>query len=86
MVGDILIACLYLPNGNPAPGPKFDYKLFPDKAATEVFIRNRQEWVPYLSVELTELENMLVQNSIFGKLGIYKNDKIIAENDFRTQG
>mgnify|MGYP003351279338 CR=1 FL=1 len=21
------IACLYLPNGNPAPGPKFDYKL-----------------------------------------------------------
>ncbi|MFL6660390.1 MAG: exodeoxyribonuclease III [Massilia sp.] len=23
----ILIACLYLPNGNPAPGPKFDYKL-----------------------------------------------------------
>src|SRR5947208_2176070 len=27
MVGDILIGCLYLPNGNPAPGPKFDYKL-----------------------------------------------------------
>ncbi|HLP12310.1 MAG TPA: exodeoxyribonuclease III, partial [Flavobacteriales bacterium] len=26
-VNDILIACLYLPNGNPAPGPKFDYKL-----------------------------------------------------------
>jgi exodeoxyribonuclease III len=24
---DILLACLYLPNGNPAPGPKFDYKL-----------------------------------------------------------
>lgn len=23
----ILIACLYLPNGNPAPGPKYDYKL-----------------------------------------------------------
>jgi exodeoxyribonuclease-3 len=27
MVGDTLIGCLYLPNGNPAPGPKFDYKL-----------------------------------------------------------
>lgn len=27
MVNDMLIACLYLPNGNPAPGPKFDYKL-----------------------------------------------------------
>ncbi len=27
MVGGVLISCLYLPNGNPAPGPKFDYKL-----------------------------------------------------------
>ena len=26
-VGALTIACLYLPNGNPAPGPKFDYKL-----------------------------------------------------------
>ena len=26
-IGDIIIGCLYLPNGNPAPGPKFDYKL-----------------------------------------------------------
>ncbi|WP_217601642.1 exodeoxyribonuclease III [Chitinophaga sp. GbtcB8] len=26
-VNGILIGCLYLPNGNPAPGPKFDYKL-----------------------------------------------------------
>ena len=26
-VGGVTIACLYLPNGNPAPGPKFDYKL-----------------------------------------------------------
>jgi exodeoxyribonuclease-3 len=24
---NIVIGCLYLPNGNPAPGPKFDYKL-----------------------------------------------------------
>ncbi|WP_028101018.1 exodeoxyribonuclease III [Pseudoduganella violaceinigra] len=27
MVGKLMVACLYLPNGNPAPGPKFDYKL-----------------------------------------------------------
>jgi exodeoxyribonuclease-3 len=27
MVHGILVGCLYLPNGNPAPGPKFDYKL-----------------------------------------------------------
>jgi exodeoxyribonuclease III len=26
-VQGVLIGCLYLPNGNPAPGPKFDYKL-----------------------------------------------------------
>jgi exodeoxyribonuclease III len=26
-VDGVLIACLYLPNGNPQPGPKFDYKL-----------------------------------------------------------
>lgn len=26
-VGGVLICCLYLPNGNPASGPKWDYKL-----------------------------------------------------------
>src|SRR3954466_12342224 len=26
-VNGLLIGCLYLPNGNPSPGPKFDYKL-----------------------------------------------------------
>jgi exodeoxyribonuclease-3 len=26
-VNGVLIGCLYLPNGNPHPGPKFDYKL-----------------------------------------------------------
>lgn len=26
-VNGVMIGCLYLPNGNPAPGPKFDYKL-----------------------------------------------------------
>jgi exodeoxyribonuclease-3 len=26
-VDGVQVACLYLPNGNPAPGPKFDYKL-----------------------------------------------------------
>lgn len=27
VINGIVIGCLYLPNGNPAPGPKFDYKL-----------------------------------------------------------
>ena len=26
-VGELRVGCLYLPNGNPQPGPKFDYKL-----------------------------------------------------------
>jgi len=26
-VGEMIVASLYLPNGNPRPGPKFDYKL-----------------------------------------------------------
>lgn len=26
-IDGLMIGCLYLPNGNPAPGPKFDYKL-----------------------------------------------------------
>jgi exodeoxyribonuclease III len=26
-VAGILVGCIYLPNGNPQPGPKFDYKL-----------------------------------------------------------
>lgn len=26
-VNGIIIVCLYFPNGNPAPGPKFDYKM-----------------------------------------------------------
>ena len=27
MIDGVVIGCLYLPNGNPAPGPKYDYKL-----------------------------------------------------------
>jgi exodeoxyribonuclease III len=27
IVNGVVVGCLYLPNGNPAPGPKFDYKL-----------------------------------------------------------
>jgi exodeoxyribonuclease-3 len=26
-IDDLVVGCLYLPNGNPQPGPKFDYKL-----------------------------------------------------------
>jgi exodeoxyribonuclease-3 len=26
-IGDLIVASIYLPNGNPQPGPKFDYKI-----------------------------------------------------------
>jgi exodeoxyribonuclease III len=26
-IGGLIVGCIYLPNGNPQPGPKFDYKL-----------------------------------------------------------
>ena len=26
-IGGIIVGCLYLPNGNPRPGPRFDYKM-----------------------------------------------------------
>ena len=35
VIDGICIGCLYLPNGNPAPGPKFDYKLGWFKRLTE---------------------------------------------------
>ena len=34
-VHGILVGCIYLPNGNPQPGPKFDYKLKWFKRLTE---------------------------------------------------
>jgi exodeoxyribonuclease-3 len=38
-VNGIVVGCLYLPNGNPQPGPKFDYKL----AWFERFIRHAEK-------------------------------------------
>jgi len=40
MVNNIRICCLYLPNGNPTPGPKFDYKM---------------QWFERLTTRATEL-------------------------------
>jgi exodeoxyribonuclease-3 len=42
-IGDVVIASLYLPNGNPQPGPKFDYKL----AWFERLIAHAQGWVKH---------------------------------------
>lgn len=38
---------------------KFDYKLFPGKEATEVYLSNSGTWVPWLSVTNDRLEELL---------------------------
>lgn len=38
---------------------KFDYKLFPDKESTEVYISSNGQWVPWLSVTNEQLEELL---------------------------
>ncbi|MDT0646565.1 exodeoxyribonuclease III [Zunongwangia sp. F260] len=59
LVGDILIACLYLPNGNPAPGPKFDYKL---------------RWYERLSARAAELLEMETPVVVVGDYNVMPTD------------
>lgn len=42
---------------------KFDYKLSVCKEATEVYNRNQQQWVPWLSVQKEKLDEWLVMNN-----------------------
>src|SRR5215813_15293285 len=44
-ISGIIVACLYLPNGNPQPGPKFDYKL-------DWFARLRRHAAKFLKQDL----------------------------------
>ena len=45
-ISGILVSCLYLPNGNPQPGPKFDYKLTWFKRLTAHARKLLREGVP----------------------------------------
>jgi arginine-tRNA-protein transferase len=42
---------------------KFDYKLSASKVATEVYNRNQQQWVPWLSVQKENLDEWLVMSN-----------------------
>lgn len=42
---------------------KFDYKLFPDKESTEVYISSTGQWVPWLSVTTAQLEELLFSDN-----------------------
>ncbi|RDI14584.1 exodeoxyribonuclease III [Flavobacterium sp. AG291] len=77
MVNDILICCLYLPNGNPAPGPKFDYKL---------------KWFQRLSNRAQELLNFKIPVILLGDFNVmpterdvYKPERWVDDALFRPE-
>ncbi len=59
-VGGITICNLYLPNGNPQPGPKFDYKL---------------AWMERLRARMAELWAREVPTVVLGDFNVIPQDK-----------
>ncbi len=55
----IIIGCLYLPNGNPAPGPKYDYKL---------------RWLERLRLHASELLKAKVPAVLAGDFNVIPDD------------
>lgn len=77
MVEGILICCLYLPNGNPAPGPKFDYKL---------------KWFQRLTNRANELLDFKIPVILLGdfnvmptELDVYKPERWVDDALFRPE-
>lgn len=64
LINGVVIACIYLPNGNPAPGPKFDYKLqwfkkLTERAATLINLKIPVILIGYL---MSCLQNLMCIN------------------------
>ena len=77
MVNGIHVACLYLPNGNPAPGPKFDYKL---------------RWFERLAIHTAELVKLKTPVVVCGdynvmptELDVYKPERWVNDALFRPE-
>lgn len=77
MVSDMLIACLYLPNGNPAPGPKYDYKL---------------KWFQRLTDRAQQLLDFKIPVALIGdfnvmptELDVYKPERWVNDALFRPE-
>lgn len=77
VVEDVVIGCLYLPNGNPAPGPKFDYKLRWMKHFTAYAATLLQSGKP---VVLTGDYNIIPTG-----LDAYKPERWVADALFRPE-
>ena len=73
----MLVGCLYLPNGNPAPGPKFDYKLrwfsrLAERAAELLAARNPVVLAGDFNVMPTDLD-------------VYKPERWVDDALFRSE-
>lgn len=76
-VSGIVIGCLYLPNGNPAPGPKFDYKL---------------RWLERLTIHAAELMAAKIPVVLTGDFNVipteqdvYKPERWVDDALFRPE-
>jgi exodeoxyribonuclease-3 len=76
-VKGVVIGCLYLPNGNPAPGPKFDYKL----KWLERFTRHAAELVSSPSPVVLAGD----YNIIPAERDVYKPERWVDDALFRVE-
>ncbi|MET0251926.1 MAG: exodeoxyribonuclease III [Novosphingobium sp.] len=58
-VSGVRVACIYLPNGNPVPGPKFDYKL---------------RWMERLRQRMAQLRSGEVPTVVIGDFNVIPRD------------
>ena len=77
LINGMVIACLYLPNGNPAPGPKLDYKL---------------QWFKRLSKRSAKLLSLNTPVILVGdfnvmptELDVYKPERWVDDALFRPE-
>jgi exodeoxyribonuclease-3 len=77
IVNGIVIGCLYLPNGNPAPGPKFDYKL---KWFERLTAHAKELFACGLPVILTGDYNVMPT-----ELDVYKPERWVNDALFRPE-
>jgi len=76
-VSNMIIGCLYLPNGNPWPGPKFDYKL---------------KWFKRLTTHSKKLLEQKIPVALIGdfnvmptELDVYKPERWVNDALFRME-